>query len=1223
MKHFLYQFCQRLLLLVLFCVGVQNAYASANDRFKDDKNFTVSNKDNKCLHFHLLAVSRIGNNCWLYGRSPISVTVYNKNGAELFTKEILEYDSWEDSDKARINMKEGAMISTNANTNFVKEEKNSDFDFNKKADGDDEVFIDFDWYPPYEWIKDGNTLGVSIHIYWKEWGFFSDTKRDREINYQGNKIDLSSTIPTFTISDLHFLKDKEQAKLGNVWSIDYSASSNLLGYTVVNYDNKYVTSSKSYETLYYKAQDTTHKNVYFSARFSREDRFFLPENKYWTIETPHFDMPAYHQIKSFLYNSSLGKIVWNFSDADKTDACRDDAFILQRSKSHDFSQVETVATIPFSFGANEYISDVCISIYKDKLSHYVEKDINTGTGGAEVYLNYNTSKNINDAITGVIIVHGTESSLQKSYIIDGKTYTQSGTSLNAGNSGSRAMYLYYTKDKDVTGTTPLVVGLDVILSNVKASSTDDYLGCYEPSSGVIAPNQNCNQGAPGTTFSYIKVTKSYPISVLGTSFEYIPTTTEPYAYRIQRASTLDLGWTHTFALDCNMNNFIKDVCISTSHNSTLAIRSLEEDGYIVLNKDLNYGVTGQYVYLGYKTTTNPSDAISRLKIMSGSNYSCEKQTTFRDGNYEMHPVKTIGNSGGNLNEGTNGEELYLYYSKDNNVGADKTIISGFAATNTYKSLPKPYKYLGTTDYPAKESEATNLNQGCSPAAPLYIAVSEHTHTSGYSEVDADSMIYVGHDCCGTYVPKRGGSMLMTISNAEELYTFASLVNNSGKKKLNAKLVADIVVNENVLENGNLNSNANTVRKFDKWTPIHDYSGLFDGNGYTISGLYCIEDEYAGFFNNTESTAIRNLSIKDSYMKARILVGGIIGRAVDTDISSCSYEGVLSGTILVGGITGNFVTQAPNSLHILKDCYAKGNFYVKDNNFEVLGGAGISYQMSADWNRQDEVNKTLRIENCYSIINKADTHRSSGIVGEVKAFLASPSDKYIFIDNCYSNCETLIGTKENYTLTNSASYDDVVFGSGKVAYLLNGEAGGMKWYQIIGTDEGPAFFDADHPHNLATVYKVRGYSCVDENKSMTTDSYSNDPYATPLLVHEKPMHHPYEAPTCGEDGYAEFWYCETCQKVFFDSNYTVELMKIPVIATTQQHEYDIFDVCIHCGKSKGYKNPIAELFTSIHAVEEECTPSEVYDLQGRKIQMMKQGLNIVRDSNGKTYKVIKK
>ena len=89
-----------------------------------------------------------------------------------------------------------------------------------------------------------------------------------------------------------------------------------------------------------------------------------------------------------------------------------------------------------------------------------------------------------------------------------------------------------------------------------------------------------------------------------------------------------------------------------------------------------------------------------------------------------------------------------------------------------------------------------------------------------------------------------------ISNAGQLAAFASVV-NSGETIICAKLTEDIVIQEGVLKaDGSLNGDGS---KFDQWTPIgvsidNPYTGTFDGQNHTISGMYINSDaEYIGLF----------------------------------------------------------------------------------------------------------------------------------------------------------------------------------------------------------------------------------------------------------------------------------------------------------------------------------------------------------------------------------------
>ncbi|MCQ2211117.1 MAG: hypothetical protein MJZ34_12575, partial [Paludibacteraceae bacterium] len=84
-----------------------------------------------------------------------------------------------------------------------------------------------------------------------------------------------------------------------------------------------------------------------------------------------------------------------------------------------------------------------------------------------------------------------------------------------------------------------------------------------------------------------------------------------------------------------------------------------------------------------------------------------------------------------------------------------------------------------------------------------------------------------------------------IKNADDLYWFAEHVSQSGNDSSCAILTTDIVVNANVLKkNGELNGDSSD---FKTWTPIgtleQPFTGVFDGAGHTISGLYVDGAEY--------------------------------------------------------------------------------------------------------------------------------------------------------------------------------------------------------------------------------------------------------------------------------------------------------------------------------------------------------------------------------------------
>ena len=153
-----------------------------------------------------------------------------------------------------------------------------------------------------------------------------------------------------------------------------------------------------------------------------------------------------------------------------------------------------------------------------------------------------------------------------------------------------------------------------------------------------------------------------------------------------------------------------------------------------------------------------------------------------------------------------------------------------------------------------------------------------------------------------------------IRNEGTLYWLAREVNEKGNTTIKARLIADIKVNNNVLDqNGNLND----ASWFRRWTPIgnddHPFIGEFDGNGHTISGLYQKDDNQdAGLFGYmTEGGKIENVIVKDSYLFGQYptLKEGQQGMICYRNQNGGS---VTDSYISMGKVFGGYVSVASNS-----------------------------------------------------------------------------------------------------------------------------------------------------------------------------------------------------------------------------------------------------------------------------------------------------------------------
>ena len=316
-----------------------------------------------------------------------------------------------------------------------------------------------------------------------------------------------------------------------------------------------------------------------------------------------------------------------------------------------------------------------------------------------------------------------------------------------------------------------------------------------------------------------------------------------------------------------------------------------------------------------------------------------------------------------------------------------------------------------------------------------------------------------------------------ISNAGQLYWFAGLVNGTldGVKQntsANAILTANITANENLLDSLQYDAEGNVSNGSDfiSWTPIADcmgdiigYSGTFDGNNKTVSGLYFNGNSpRIGLFGSSEADSnIKNVGVVDSYFKGNEFVGGVCGRNEGT-ITNCYNTGNLTAidpTAAIGGICG-----INDNGGTIANCYNTGTVTATGSTASVGGVCGYSI---------------APISNCYNIGTVTAT--SSGAdISSICGFNCGP------ITNCYYLADT---EDENGGKTAAQ------FASGEVAYLLSqgcstGEGDntvtydGSIWGQTIGTDTYPTL-------GGAKVYKNAIYEgCEGKSGEPVSNKYSN-------------------------------------------------------------------------------------------------------------------------------------
>ena len=177
-----------------------------------------------------------------------------------------------------------------------------------------------------------------------------------------------------------------------------------------------------------------------------------------------------------------------------------------------------------------------------------------------------------------------------------------------------------------------------------------------------------------------------------------------------------------------------------------------------------------------------------------------------------------------------------------------------------------------------------------------------------------------------------------------------------------------------------------IRLTEQWTPIGVYTGsfnasdrrsfkgVFDGDGYIISGLYIHDEEMdgAGLFQYIDGGTVKNLGLKEVEIKARSAAGAVAGYLKNGAVQNCFSEGNIVAAL---GNTGGIIGSAFNGLEI-KNCYSRGSA-AGIGNVPVGGIVGL---FGAE---------EIHLEHCYSAGSVTGSLRSGGLIGSVVSPLNNP------------------------------------------------------------------------------------------------------------------------------------------------------------------------------------------------------------------------------------------
>ena len=421
-----------------------------------------------------------------------------------------------------------------------------------------------------------------------------------------------------------------------------------------------------------------------------------------------------------------------------------------------------------------------------------------------------------------------------------------------------------------------------------------------------------------------------------------------------------------------------------------------------------------------------------------------------------------------------------------------------------------------------------------------------------------------------------------ITTAEELKWFRDEVNR-GRNNICAKIADNVEVIDmsTVCHAADKSQNLEEV----SWEPIGNttnrYMGTFDGNNKTITNLYInANQEYSGLFGYTYRSAIKNLTFVNANVTntnsfTGILVGYGYGGTYQNIMTSTSCE--VNGGDVTGGIAGKLAGNAYNCVN-----------YATVQGKEQVGGLFSSYDSSTSITACANYGKVTAsslwvgglvgyfnsgtIQDCANYGDIKGTNHVGGMAGFVSSgkiqnvfsygnVSATNSTQYIGMafGSGSGTTEGMVAYYSGAKLTANGQEKDVkAFGSGTpsednatgfteaqlksgvVAYLLQQNASSeAKWGQNLAND-GDIYPIIGSEH---TVYADNSLVNCKTNEKIS-GSFTNNPSSSAIRYqHGTTIHHAAANATCTEAATKEYWQCQDCQRIYSDSQLTVELTDV--------------------------------------------------------------------------------
>jgi|GEM_PF-930451 len=275
----------------------------------------------------------------------------------------------------------------------------------------------------------------------------------------------------------------------------------------------------------------------------------------------------------------------------------------------------------------------------------------------------------------------------------------------------------------------------------------------------------------------------------------------------------------------------------------------------------------------------------------------------------------------------------------------------------------------------------------------------------------------------------------------------------------------------------------------EWTPIGvtyiAFSGMFDGQGHTISNMHISSGQKAGLFGSLSATVIKNLNVSGNIAvtltnhaveltQEGACAGGLASVSCGCAIINCSTDVTMNVTVAnaqnnhntlcafyIGGLVGCLTAPTNDKGNGVVNCYSRGSITVTANNsLGYLYAGGLVGGLSKEHNSPD----VTVCENCYAACPVTISDASVGTSQNrcLGAVIGGKVDECI-ADNCFWSTDKTscsgIGSGVNYEGTNKALVSPGNCSGFSDTVLKGTESGTISYTGSDETTSATAFLEA--------------------------------------------------------------------------------------------------------------------------------------------------------------------